>query len=391
MQFEIVSTGDEVITGFITDTNVSYLAQELLSLGIQARYRHTVGDSLEDIVKLLAARSREADVILVNGGLGPTTDDVTTEAAARAAGVGLVLNELWLERLKKWHQERGRVMPENNVKQAMLPEGAVMIDNPRGTACGFYLKINKALCFFTPGVPSEFKGMFQDFIKPYLMQQVLGQVSTKVKRFFTFGVSESKIGQTLNAEHFAPSIVIGYRAAYPLLEIKVIEHGADAAEESAAVAVVREKLAPYLICEDDFDLGRRIDELTEHAPVVLFDNATSGQIAVDLASDINLQSALISVHRLSSAMTRELTELNCRYFYQVMRTEDGSALEYKLSDLNSMQVWHYRYKLNVTLKDKKRAAAALVGEALFYQILSGRPLLRPDDAEIEVLAEGERA
>ncbi|MBO8414947.1 MAG: hypothetical protein IAB19_01010 [Proteobacteria bacterium] len=391
MQFEIVSTGDEVITGFITDTNVSYLAQELLSLGIQARYRHTVGDSLEDIVKLLAARSREADVILVNGGLGPTTDDVTTEAAAKAAGAGLVLNELWLERLKKWHQERGRVMPENNIKQAMLPEGAVMIDNPRGTACGFYLKINKALCFFTPGVPSEFKGMFQDFIKPYLMQQVLGQVSTKVKRFFTFGVSESKIGQTLKAEHFAPSIVIGYRAAYPLLEIKVIEHGADAAKESAAVAVVREKLAPYLICEDDFDLGRRIDELTEHAPVVLFDNATSGQIAVDLASDINLQSAFISVHRLSSAMTRELTELNCRYFYQVMRTEDGSALEYKLSDLNSMQVWHYRYKLNVTLKDKKRAAAALVGEALLYQILSGRPLLRPDDAEIEVLAEGERA
>ena len=112
---------------------------------------------------------------------------------------------------------------------------------------------------------------------------------------------------------------------------------------------------------------------------------------MDLASDINLQSAFISVHRLSSAMTRELTELNCRYFYQVMRTEDGSALEYKLSDLNSMQVWHYRYKLNVTLKDKKRAAAALVGEALFYQILSGRELLRPDDAEIEVLAEGGRA
>lgn len=389
MQFEIVSTGDEVITGFITDTNVSYLAQELLSLGVQARYRHTVGDSLENIVKLLAARSKEADVILVNGGLGPTTDDVTTEAAAKAAGVGLVLNTEWLERLKQWHAERGRVMPENNIKQAMLPEGAVMIDNPRGTACGFYLKINKAVCFFTPGVPSEFKGMYQEFIKPYLIEHVLGQISTKVKRFFTFGVSESKIGQTLNAEHFADSIVIGYRAAYPLLEIKVIEHGADASEETEAVNKVRAKLAPYLICEDNFDLGRRIDELTAHEPVVLFDNATSGLIAAELAESINLQSAFISIHPLSPNMVNELTEINCRWFYQVMRCQDGAALEYKLTDLNSQQMWHYRYKLNVTLKEKKRAAAALVGEALFYQILSGQEILRPDDAEIEVLSDGE--
>lgn len=93
MNIEIISTGDEVITGEITDTNVSYLCSLLLDLGFQAKYRHTVGDKLSDIVSLLSERSHFADLIFVNGGLGPTTDDNSTQAAAIAANVPQVLNE----------------------------------------------------------------------------------------------------------------------------------------------------------------------------------------------------------------------------------------------------------------------------------------------------------
>lgn len=387
MQFEIISTGDEVITGFITDTNVSYLAQELLSLGIQARFRHTVGDDLQDITTLLSQRSQEADVILVNGGLGPTSDDNTTEAAARAAGVPLTLRPQWLQRLEAWHRERGRAMPENNIKQAMLPEGAEIIDNPRGTACGFYLKINKALCFFTPGVPSEFKGMFQDFIKPYIAKHLSGG-AVQVRRFFCFGVSESKIAQHLKEQPFPHRIVVGYRSAYPLLEIKLIEHNAAAADDEFSCSLMRRCLKPYLICEGQLDLGERLDKLTAHAPMVLFDNISAGLAAVDLAPYLNLKSAFISTEDLSAELQQALIgSCPCRYFYQLRRGSDGESFEYRLCDLQEHKTWHYRYKLNITLKDRRRATAALVGQALLYQILSGQELLQPDNAEFTVIEE----
>ncbi len=387
MQFEIISTGDEVITGFITDTNVSYLAQELLSLGIQARFRHTVGDDLQDITTLLSQRSREADVILVNGGLGPTSDDNTTAAAARAAGVELKLYPQWLERLQAWHRERGRVMPENNIKQAMLPEGSVIIDNPRGTACGFYLKINRALCFFTPGVPSEFKGMFQDFIKPYIAEHLSGG-AVRVRRFFCFGVSESKIAQYLQQQPFPSDVILGYRSAYPLLEIKLIEHDAAAAEDEFAVNLMRRCLKPYLICEGQLDLGERLDRLTAHAPVVIFDNLSAGLMAAQLAPYLNLHSAFISTANLTAELQQALLgSCPCRYFYQLIRGSDAESFEYKLCDLQEHKTWHYRYKLNITLKERRRDTASLVGQTLLYQILSGRELLQPDNAEFTVIEE----
>ena len=232
MQVEIISTGDEVITGFITDTNVAWLCQELLSLGIQPRLRHTVGDNLEDIVSLLKERSEHCDVLLVNGGMGPTSDDNTTEAAALAAGVPQVLNQTWLTRLEAWHKERGRTMPQTNVKQAMLPEGAQMLDNPRGTACGFMLKINRATCFFTPGVPSEFRPMYLNEIRPRLVKDFLDGVHTQVKRLFLFGISESLLGQKIEALQLPASIVVGgpprasflYRALPQKKFVKIRKH-----------------------------------------------------------------------------------------------------------------------------------------------------------------------
>lgn len=383
MQLEIVSTGDEVITGFITDTNVSFLSQELLSLGLQPYRRHTVGDRLEDITALLTERSREADIILVNGGLGPTSDDNTTEAAARAAGVKQVLNETWLERLKAWHQARNRQMPQSNIKQAMLPEGAVMIDNPRGTACGFYLKINKATCFFTPGVPSEFKGMYFDAIKPYLIEHLGLSSGTKVRRFFSFGVSESKIGQTLNAYSLPPSLVLGYRAAYPLIEIKLIEHNATAAEEQQGLEIIRRELKPYLILEDDFNLAQRIAELSNNEPFMIFDSATAGVLAEQLAAHVNIEHALISRSdcALSSSLRSELTA-KCRYVYTVNRSDDGNGQNFILEDLRAGRRWHYHSSLNVTLKEKKREAIALTACTLLYQTLAGLPPIQPDGASL---------
>ncbi len=150
MKLEMICTGEEVLAGQIVDTNAAWFANLMMENGIEVQRRVTVGDRLEDLVAVFQERSQHADVILVNGGLGPTSDDMSAEAMAKAKGESLVENAEWAERLHDWFTRHGREMPKSNIKQAWLPESAVMVDNPVGTACGFRVKLNRAWLFFTP-------------------------------------------------------------------------------------------------------------------------------------------------------------------------------------------------------------------------------------------------
>src|SRR5688500_19434100 len=149
MRIEVICTGDEVITGKIVNTNFSYISQKLEDFGLSVRWETTVGDDRESLLLAFQLAGERADAVIVNGGLGPTVDDLSQEIAARAAGVDLVLSEAWVARMEDFFSRRSRVMPPNNRKQAMLPEGAELIDNPVGTACGFAVDIGKARFFFT--------------------------------------------------------------------------------------------------------------------------------------------------------------------------------------------------------------------------------------------------
>ena len=151
MRIEIICTGDEVLTGKITNTNFWYMAQKLEDVGLSVRWGTTVGDDRETLLAAFQLAATRADAVIVNSGLGPTVDDLSQEIAAEAAGVGLVLHEAWLVRMEEFFSRRSRTMPPNNVKQAMLPAGAEMIDNPIGTACGFALDIGRARFFSRPG------------------------------------------------------------------------------------------------------------------------------------------------------------------------------------------------------------------------------------------------
>ena len=159
MRIEIICTGDEVLTGKITNTNFSYMAQKLEDVGLSVHWGTTVGDDRDSLLAAFQLAAARADAVIVNGGLGPTVDDLSQEVAAQAAGVELVLHEEWLARMESFFSRRMRTMPPNNVKQAMLPATAEMIDNPIGTACGFALDIGTARFFFTPGVPRELHRM----------------------------------------------------------------------------------------------------------------------------------------------------------------------------------------------------------------------------------------
>lgn len=151
IRVEMLATGDEVLHGQIVDSNSAWLAELLLQHGLPMTRRQTVGDSLDELVGVLKERSEVADVLIVNGGLGPTSDDLSALAAAKAAGVPLVLNEYWLTQMAAFFAGRGRKMAASNRKQAELPDGAEMLDNPIGTACGFAIELNRCWIFSRQG------------------------------------------------------------------------------------------------------------------------------------------------------------------------------------------------------------------------------------------------
>src|SRR5690348_2207560 len=137
MGIELICTGDEVLTGKIVNTNFSFMSQRLEDVGLSVIWGTTVGDDRAHLLQAFRLAASRADAVIVNGGLGPTVDDLSQEVAAQAAGVELVLNEGWLARMEEFFARRSRVMPPNNRKQAMLPAGAELLENPIGTACGF--------------------------------------------------------------------------------------------------------------------------------------------------------------------------------------------------------------------------------------------------------------
>ena len=221
LRLEMLCTGDEVLHGQIIDTNSAWLADYLFQQGIPMRARSTVGDALEDLVSTLQLRSQYADVLIVNGGLGPTSDDLSAQAAADALGERLVEHPEWIAQMEAYFASRGRPMSDSNRKQAMIPASAEMIDNPVGTACGFAIQLNGCWIFFTPGVPSEFKVMVEQQILPRLRQRFTLSEPPLCLRLTTFGRSESGLAQQLDSLPLPPNTTLGYRSSMPIIELKL--------------------------------------------------------------------------------------------------------------------------------------------------------------------------
>lgn len=221
LNVEMLSTGDEVLHGQIVDTNAAWLADFFFNQGLPLTRRNTVGDNLDDLVAILRERSQQADILIVNGGLGPTSDDLSALAAATAKGEALVLHEEWLTQMERFFFERGRVMAPSNRKQAEIPASAELVDNPVGTACGFAVQLNRCLMFFTPGVPSEFKVMVEHEILPRIRARFTLPEPPVCLRLTTFGRSESDLAQNLSHLTLPEGVVMGYRSSMPIIELKL--------------------------------------------------------------------------------------------------------------------------------------------------------------------------
>jgi competence/damage-inducible protein CinA-like protein len=292
MRIEIICTGDEVLTGKIINTNFSYMSQKLEDVGLSVHWETTVGDDRESLLEAFRLAGGRADAVIVNGGLGPTIDDLSQEIAAQAAGVELVLSEPWLVRMEEFFSRRSRVMPPNNRKQAMLPAGAELIDNPVGTACGFAVDIGKARFYFTPGVPRELKRMLEEQVIPSLLARSGLQATIHLKRFHSYGLGESHVDSLLTGvEALVPdgSVKLGFRAHYPQLETKLTVRGTDLDDVRRKLAPVvdevRKRLGNFILAEDEQTLeGVVLAALSSReATLSIVETFTSGQVAARLA------------------------------------------------------------------------------------------------------------
>jgi nicotinamide-nucleotide amidase len=227
-KISLLLTGNELVSGDITDTNSVFMARELVGVGLSVDQKLIVGDRLSSITEALSLLTKSSDIVIVNGGLGATVDDLTAEAAAFVDGSELVENP---DAVKHIEKRLGKKFLADNSpfisqikKQALIPQAAELLDNPVGLALGFKLKIKHATCYFTPGVPSEMRAMLQQSILPDIRRHYLVETKVKTSRLNIIGIGESQVQQLLT-RNISPEIweqvQLGFRAEQYCVELKL--------------------------------------------------------------------------------------------------------------------------------------------------------------------------
>jgi nicotinamide-nucleotide amidase len=219
---EVIVVGDEILSGTVIDTNSALIAEKLLDVGLEVRRMTAIGDAPEGIRQELRAAAGRSQLVIVTGGLGPTEDDRTAQAAAEAFGRPLVLDTVSLERIRAFFQRLGFEMNPSNEKQAYLPRGARAVPNPLGTAPGFAVEEAGCLLIFLPGVPRELERMMEESVLP-MVRERFGDVH--VVRSLTlkiFGLTESRMGEEVaGALEGIPGVSLASLPRYPENRLRV--------------------------------------------------------------------------------------------------------------------------------------------------------------------------
>jgi competence/damage-inducible protein CinA-like protein len=218
---EILSQGDELVTGQIADTNAAWLSERLTELGFSVTRHTAVGDELDALVTVLHEIAARAELCVCTGGLVPTVDDLTAEAAARAFGLPLMEDPEALRQIQAWFAGRTYPMPEANRKQALLPDGSRRLDNLRGTAPGFTWDHRGCRFFFLPGVPLEMEFMFERAVRADIQSSCPTRAAQRVT-LRVLGIGESTLQQRLNAIAIPPEVKLGFRTVPPENHVKLL-------------------------------------------------------------------------------------------------------------------------------------------------------------------------
>lgn len=285
-QAVLLAQGNELTTGLTVDTNSNWLAGRLWELGIEVRRVITAPDRLEDLVEILSQAAALAPIVVSTGGLGPTRDDLTNEAAARAFGRPLHLDEVALAQVKARFEAFKRPMVDANRKQALLPEGATVLENLWGTAPGFAVDApSGARLYFLPGVPREMKPMFDAHVAPDILRRGEIQAPTTVT-LRVLGVPESVLEERMRGLEL-PGLEIGFRTMLPENHVKLrFEPQVGAEARGLAVARARALIGWRAFGVDTGDLAHVVGQALAGRgdTLALAESCTAGRLAAWVAS-----------------------------------------------------------------------------------------------------------
>ena len=291
---EILATGDEIRSGAVVDSNSALIARRLEEEGITVTRHSCVGDDRDSLAAILKEMSGRSDLAVVTGGLGPTTDDITAEAAALAAGVELAIDAAALASLEAFFQKRRRLFSPSNRKQAFLPRGAVCIPNPIGTAPGFMVLLGRCTVFFLPGVPHEMRFMLSEHVLPMLRRRQ-GREGSEGGRLTvtTFGMTEAAVGEKMvGFDSDFPQLRLGFRAVFPEIHLRISAPAGEAAAHGQALEPVqgwiRERLAGHVLSFEGKSMAEVLGSLLRQKKATLgVAESCSGGLLADLLTDVS--------------------------------------------------------------------------------------------------------
>lgn len=286
---EIISTGDEVLTGTVVDANAAWIAARLYETGIAVGRHVCVGDDMDRLTDVLFEAGQRADIAIVTGGLGPTLDDITASAAARAAGVELEQNQEALAYMTSFFKRFGRPLSDSDAKQSLLPRGASPLLNSVGTAPGFTLKIGGCRFFFLPGVPFEMRQMMDEHVIVSLEADAARNGTGRFyreKRLSLFGLPEAQVNERLaDLTGSLEDVKLGMLAEFPVIHVKLAASGHNEKALDAAVSAaadrVRERVGEYVFSETGQTMEEVVGDLLlrRSATLALAESCTGGMIA----------------------------------------------------------------------------------------------------------------
>lgn len=343
----VLATGSELLSGELSDSNGAVIARQLAGIGLALSEIRVVGDGeseIADALQQLAARYR---IVITTGGLGPTGDDLTARAAARASQRKLALNDEALQQIRDHFRKLQRDLPPGNEKQALLPHKCRILRNRHGTAPGFHLQLNAAEVYFLPGVPTEMAAMCKDVVLPELHGFFPDRLALEEKIVKVLGLAEPRIEELLNAAGLPGEVAVGFGLDWPLVLVKLRCGGEHAGLLDQAELRVRKALGDHVIGIDSDTLpgnvGRLLTDLG--ATLALAESCTGGMIAkllTDLpgASAFFERGAVTYANRAKhdwlkipwqlltdhGAVSRECAEAMARGVRQAARTDLGLAV-----------------------------------------------------------------
>ena len=284
----ILTIGDEITRGELVDTNAAWLSDFLLGLGIDVVEHVSVRDDQATISARLKRLSQDNDVVVLSGGLGPTTDDVTRQAIAAALDLDVEDNAHAWEIVKRNMRRYGKEPGPHAARQSWLPQGATVLDNQVGIAPGLRFLLNGASCFSFPGVPAELQAMARIELTLFASQHFEHPIA--YRRFRTVGLPESVIAQKIEGLNLRPSIQVGYRAHLGAVDVRLL-HNSDRAQTSSdaldqAANTVRDALGPAIYTESERPLEAIVGETlrAKNYKLAVAESCTGGQIGARLTS-----------------------------------------------------------------------------------------------------------